>query len=420
MFSYGTTPFAATFEKECRVFSSGEIKYTIQNNGGSVPGYKWKSQGEGSTKLEYGQKIWLNHGLQDYLDDGGWLDPYDNTPIDQYDIIWQYLDGNTWANVTAGDTRFSIEDVKVKEEGRTYQRLLCTDRNGIYRYGVKYLSPDGKGHQYYWSTCFFNVEGVDYAALRTVTISSSASETEYGKGTTIRASRNTGVADWGGFRRYRLDVIESPYNYRNGSIDIGPTDSNLKSIIEAPANYRGFDIGPTNSNLQSSETGVWNLDEYFNRATAENMIPGEYVFRVVAIGYVSGVKYEVYSNTVTVKYEKHATGYRMLIYGTDTVLTKNESEVGTFIMGYSNKLSILRSWVPEDATYTDITDYIWKSSCCRCTTSSSSSARRRRPRRSAPSSSRRWSTWSITACRCSWTRRSARAGRRRTDGLHDL
>lgn len=330
----------ATFEKECRVFSSGEIKYTVQNKGGSVPGYKWKTQGEGSTKLEYGQKIWLNHGLQDYLDDGGWLDPYDNTPIDSYDIIWQYLDGNTWANVTAGDTRFSIEDVKVKEENRTYQRLLCTDRNGIYRYGVKYLSPDGKGHQFYWSTCFFNVEGVDYAALRTVTISSSASETEYGKGTTIRASRNTGVADWGGFRRYRLDIIEAPDNYRNGSIDIGPTDSNLKS----------------------SETGVWNLDQYFNRATAENMVPGEYVFRVVAIGYVSGVKYEVYSNTITVKYEKHATGYRMLIYGTDTVLTKNESEVGTYIMGYSNKLSILRSWVPEDATYTDITDYIWKSS----------------------------------------------------------
>ena len=330
----------ATFEKECRVFSSGEIKYTIQNKGGSVPGYKWKSQGEGSTKLEYGQKIWLNHGLQDYLDDGGWLDPYDNTPIDQYDIIWQYLDGNTWENVTSGDTRFSIEDVTVTEEGRTYQRLLCTDRNGIYRYGVKYLSPDGKGHQFYWSTCFFNVEGVDYAALRTVTISSSASETEYGKGTTIRASRNTGVADWGGFRRYRLDIIESPYNYRNGSIDIGPTDSNLKS----------------------SETGVWNLDQYFNRATAENMIPGEYVFRVVAIGYVSGVKYEVYSNTITVKYEKHATGYRMLIFGTDTVLTKNESEVGTYIMGYSNKLSLLRSWVPEDATYTDITDYRWKSS----------------------------------------------------------
>lgn len=330
----------ATFEKECRVFSSGEIKYTVQNKGGSVPGYKWKTQGEGSTKLEYGQKIWLNHGLQDYLDDGKWLDPYDNTPIDQYDIIWQYLDGNTWANVTAGDARFSIEDVKVKEEGRTYQRLLCTDRNGIYRYGVKYLSPDGKGHQFYWSTCFFNVEGVDYAALRTVTISSSASETEYGKGTTIRASRNTGVADWGGFRRYRLDVIEAPANYRNGNIDIGPTDSNLKS----------------------SETGVWNLDQYFNRATAENMVPGTYVFRVVAIGYVSGVKYEVYSNTITVKYEKHATEYRMLIFGTDTVLTKNEREVGTYIMGYSNKLSILRSWVPEDATYTDITDYRWKSS----------------------------------------------------------
>ncbi|MDD7670271.1 MAG: hypothetical protein PT943_03295, partial [Ruminococcus sp.] len=209
----------ATFEKECRVFSSGEIKYTIQNKGETVPGYKWKSQGEGSTKLEYGQKIWLNHGLQDYLDDGGWLDPYDNTPIDQYDIIWQYLNGNTWENVTSGDTRFSIEDVTVTEEDRTYQSLLCTDRNGIYRYGVKYLSPDGKGHQFYWSTCFFNVEGVDYAALRTVTISSSASETEYGKGTTIRASRNTGIADWGGFRRYRLD------------------------IIEAPANYRGFDIG---------------------------------------------------------------------------------------------------------------------------------------------------------------------------------
>ena len=330
----------ATFEKECRVFSSGEIKYTVQNKGGSVPGYKWKSQGEGSTKLEYGQKIWLNHGLQDYLDDGGWLDPYDNTPIDQYDIIWQYLDGNTWENVTYGDTRFSIEDVKVKEEDRTYQRLLCTDRNGIYRYGVKYLSPDGKGHQYYWSTCFFNVEGVDYAALRTVTISSSESETEYGKGTTIRASRNTGVADWGGFRRYRLDVIESPYNYRNGSIDIGPTDSNLKS----------------------SETGVWNLDQYFNRATAENMIPGTYVFRVVAIGYVNGEKYEVYSNTVTVEYEKHATGYRMLIYGTDTVLTKNESEVGTYIMGLSNKITILRSLVPEDSTFTRIHDPVWKSS----------------------------------------------------------
>ena len=328
----------ATFEKECRVFSSGEIKYTVQNKGGSVPGYKWKSQGEGSTKLEYGQKIWLNHGLQDYLDDGGWLDPYDNTPIDQYDIIWQYLDGNTWENVTSGDTRFSIKDVKVKEEGRTYQRLLCTDRNGIYRYGVKYLSPDGKGHQFYWSTCFFNVEGVDYAALRTVTISSSASETEYGKGTTIRASRNTGVADWGGFRRYRLD------------------------IIEAPANYRGFDIGPTNSNLQSSETGVWNLDEYFNKATAEKMVPGTYVFRVVAIGYVSGVKYEVYSNTVTVKYEKHATGYRMLIYGTDTVLTKNESEVGTYIMGLSDEISLWRGLVPEDATYARVNTRGWKSS----------------------------------------------------------
>ena len=330
----------ATFEKECRVFSSGEIKYTVQNKGGSVPGYKWKTQGEGSTKLEYGQKIWLNHGLQDYLDDGGWLDPYDNTPIDSYDIIWQYLDGNTWANVTAGDTRFSIEDVKVKEEGRTYQRLLCTDRNGIYRYGVKYLSPDGKGHQFYWSTCFFNVEGVDYAALRTVTISSSASETEYGKGTTIRASRNTGIADWGGFRRYRLDVIEAPYNYRNGSIDIGPTDSNLKS----------------------SETGVWNLDQYFNRATAENMVTGEYVFRVVAIGYVSGVKYEVYSNTITVKYEKHATGYSLYIAGTDTVLTKNESEVGTYIMGYSNRLNLVMYWLPMNATYTDLTAKGWKSS----------------------------------------------------------
>lgn len=328
----------ATFEKECRVFSSGEIKYTVQNKGGSVPGYKWKTQGEGSTKLEYGQKIWLNHGLQDYLDDGGWLDPYDNTPIDSYDIIWQYLDGNTWANVTAGDTRFSIEDVKVKEEGRTYQRLLCTDRNGIYRYGVKYLSPDGKGHQFYWSTCFFNVEGVDYAALRTVTISSSASETEYGKGTTIRASRNTGIADWGGFRRYRLD------------------------IIEAPANYRGFDIGPTSSSLQDSETGVWNLDEYFNKATAENMVPGEYVFRVVAIGYVSGVKYEVYSNTITVKYEKHATGYRILIYGTDTVLTKNESEVGTYIMGLSDEISLWRGLVPEDATYARVNTRGWKSS----------------------------------------------------------
>ena len=330
----------ATFERECRVFSSGEIKYTIQNNGGSVPGYKWKTQGEGSTKLEYGQKIWLNHGLQDYLDDGGWLDPYDNTPIDQYDIIWQYLDGNTWENVTYGDTRFSIEDVKVKEENRTYQRLLCTDRNGIYRYGVKYLSPDGKGHQYYWSTCFFNVEGVDYAALRTVKATASASETEYGQGTTIRASRNTGIADWGGFSRYRLDIIEAPANYYNGIFDIGPTDSNLKS----------------------SETGVWNLDEYFNKATAEKMIPGEYVFRVVAIGYVSGVKYEVYSNTVTVKYEKHATGYRILIYGTDTVLTKNEREVGTYIMGLSNKITLLRSLVPEDSTYTRIHDPVWKSS----------------------------------------------------------
>lgn len=330
----------ATFEKECKVFSSGEIKYTIQNKGGSVPGYKWKSQGEGSTKLEYGQKIWLNHGLQDYLDDGGWLDPYDNTPIDQYDIIWQYLNGNTWENVTSGDTRFSIEDVKVKEENRTYQRLLCTDRNGIYRYGVKYLSPDGKGHQFYWSTCFFNVEGVDYAALRTVTITSSASKTEYGKGTTIRASRNTGIADWGGFRRYRLDVIESPYNYHNGSIDIGPTDSNLKS----------------------SETGVWNLDEYFNRATAENMVTGTYVFRVVAIGYVSGEKYEVYSNTITVEYEKHATGYSLYIYKTDIVLTKNESEVGTYIMGLSNRLNLVMYWLPLDATYTDLTDRGWKSS----------------------------------------------------------
>ena len=102
-----------------------------------------------------------------------------------------------------------------------------------------------------------------------MTISSSASEAEYGKGTTIRASRNERIADWGGFGRYRLDVIE------------------------APANYRGFDIGPTSSSLRDSETGVWNLDEYFNKATAENMIPGEYVFRVVAIGYVSGVKYEV-------------------------------------------------------------------------------------------------------------------------------
>ena len=328
----------ATFEKECRVFSSGEIKYTIQNKGGSVPGYKWKSQGEGSTKLEYGQKIWLNHGLQDYLDDGGWLDPYDNTPIDSYDIIWQYLDGNTWANVTAGDTRFSIEDVTVKEEGRTYQRLLCTDRNGIYRYGVKYLSPDGKGHQYYWSTCFFNVEGVDYAALRTVTISSSASETEYGKGTTIRASRNTGIADWGGFRRYRLD------------------------IIEAPANYRGFDIGPTSSSLQDSETGVWNLDEYFNKATAENMIPGEYVFRVVAIGYVSGVKYEVYSNTITVKYEKHATGYRIIYRGTDITITKDESVVGTFNMGPFDTLPLDIAFVPKDATYARTTTSGWKSS----------------------------------------------------------
>ena len=328
----------ATFEKECRVFSSGEIKYTVQNKGGSVPGYKWKSQGEGSTKLEYGQKIWLNHGLQDYLDDGGWLDPYDNTPIDQYDIIWQYLDGNTWENVTTGDTRFSIEDVKVKEEGRTYQRLLCTDRNGIYRYGVKYLSPDGKGHQFYWSTCFFNVEGVDYAALRTVTISSSASETEYGQGTTIRASRNTGIADWGGFRRYRLD------------------------IIEAPANYRGFDIGPTSSSLQDSETGVWNLDEYFNKATAENMIPGEYVFRVVAIGYVSGVKYEVYSNTVTVKYEKHATGYRIIYRGTDITITKDESVVGTFNMGPFDTLPLDIAFVPKDATYARTTTSGWKSS----------------------------------------------------------
>lgn len=328
----------ATFEKECRVFSSGEIKYTIQNKGGSVPGYKWKTQGEGSTKLEYGQKIWLNHGLQDYLDDGGWLDPYDNTPIDSYDIIWQYLDGNTWANVTAGDTRFSIEDVKVKEENRTYQRLLCTDRNGIYRYGVKYLSPDGKGHQFYWSTCFFNVEGVDYAALRTVTISSSASETEYGKGTTIRASRNTGVADWGGFRRYRLD------------------------IIEAPANYRGFDIGPTSSSLQDSETGVWNLDEYFNKATAEKMVPGEYVFRVVAIGYVSGVKYEVYSNTITVKYEKHATGYRIIYRGTDITITKDESVVGTFNMGPFDTLPLDIAFVPKDATYARTTTSGWKSS----------------------------------------------------------
>lgn len=330
----------ATFEKECKVFSSGEIKYTIQNKGDSVPGYKWKSQGEGSTKLEYGQKIWLNHGLQDYLDDGGWLDPYDNTPIDQYDIIWQYLDGNTWENVTYGDTRFSIEDVKVKEEDRTYQRLLCTDRNGIYRYGVRYRSPDGKGHQYYWSTCFFNVEGVDYAALRTVTatLTANASRIEYGQGTTIRASRNTGIADWGGFRRYRLD------------------------IIEAPANYGKSNIGPTSSSLQDSETGVWNLDEYFNRATAEKMIPGTYVFRVVAIGYVGGEKYEVYSNTVTVEYEKHATGYRMLIYGTDTVLTKNESEVGTYIMGLSNKITILRSLVPEDSTYTNMQDPVWKSS----------------------------------------------------------
>ena len=332
----------ATFEKECKVFSSGEIKYTIQNKGGTVPGYKWKTQGEGSTKLEYGQKIWLNHGLQDYLDDGKWLDPYDNTPIDSYDIIWQYLDGNTWENVTAGDTRFSIEDVKVKEENRTYQRLLCTDRNGIYRYGVKYLSPDGKGHQYYWSTCFFNVEGVDYAALRTVTatLTASESEIEYGQGTTIRASRNTGVADWGGFSRYRLDIIEAPANYYNGNFFIGPTDSNLKS----------------------SETGVWNLDEYFNKATAEKMIPGTYVFRVVAIGYVSGVKYEVYSNTITVEYEKHATEYRILILGTDTVLTKNESEVGTYIMGYSNKLNLLRSFVPEDSTYTRIFGGRWKSS----------------------------------------------------------
>ena len=332
----------ATFEKECRVFSSGEIKYTIQNKGGSVPGYKWKTQGEGSTKLEYGQKIWLNHGFQDYLDDGGWLDPYDNTPIDSYDIIWQYLDGNEWANVTSGDTRFSIEDVKVKEEGRTYQRLLCTDRNGIYRYGVKYLSPDGKGHQYYWSTCFFNVEGVDYAALRTVTATLTARESdiEYGQGTTIRASRNTGIADWGGFRRYRLDIIEAPANYYNGV----------------------FDIGPTNSNLKSSETGVWNLDEYFNKATAENMIPGEYVFRVVAIGYVSGVKYEVYSNTITVKYEKHTTGYGIIIYGTDTVLTKNESEVGTYIMGYSNGIFLRRSFVPADATFAMIHSSGWKSS----------------------------------------------------------
>lgn len=328
----------ATFEKECKVFSSGEIKYTIQNKGGSVPGYKWKSQGEGSTKLEYGQKIWLNHGLQDYLDDGGWLDPYDNTPIDQYDIIWQYLNGNTWENVTTGDTRFSIEDVTVTEEDRTYQSLLCTDRNGIYRYGVKYLSPDGKGHQYYWSTCFFNVEGVDYAALRTVTISSSASETEYGKGTTIRASRNTGIADWGGFRRYRLD------------------------IIEAPANYRGFDIGPTSSSLQDSETGVWNLDEYFNKATAENMIPGEYVFRVVAIGYVSGVKYEVYSNTVTVKYEKHATGYRIIYRGTDITITKDESVVGTFNMGPFDTLPLDIAFVPKDATYARTTTSGWKSS----------------------------------------------------------
>lgn len=328
----------ATFEKECKVFSSGEIKYTIQNKGGSVPGYKWKSQGEGSTKLEYGQKIWLNHGLQDYLDDGKWLDPYDNTPIDQYDIIWQYLNGNTWENVTSGDARFSIEDVTVTEEDRTYQSLLCTDRNGIYRYGVKYLSPDGKGHQFYWSTCFFNVEGVDYAALRTVTISSSASETEYGKGTTIRASRNTGIADWGGFRRYRLD------------------------IIEAPANYRGFDIGPTSSSLQDSETGVWNLDEYFNKATAENMIPGEYVFRVVAIGYVSGVKYEVYSNTVTVKYEKHATGYRIIYRGTDITITKDESVVGTFNMGPFDTLPLDIAFVPKDATYARTTTSGWKSS----------------------------------------------------------
>jgi len=183
---------------------------------------------------------------------------------------------------------------------------------------------------------------VDYAALRTVTatLTASESEIEYGQGTTIRASRNTGIADWGGFSRYRLDVIEAPANYYNGV----------------------FDIGPTNSNLKSSETGVWNLDEYFNKATAEKMIPGEYVFRVVAIGYVSGVKYEVYSNTVRVKYEKRATGYSLYIYGTDTVLTKNESEVGTYIMGLSNKITLLRSFVPEDATYAMFHTSGWKSS----------------------------------------------------------
>ena len=75
------------------------------------------------------------------------------------------------------------------------------------------------------------MEGVDYAALRTVTATLTARESdiEYGQGTTIRASRNTGVADWGGFRRYRLDIIEAPANYYNGNFFIGPTDSNLKS-----------------------------------------------------------------------------------------------------------------------------------------------------------------------------------------------
>ena len=92
------------------------------------------------------------------------------------------------------------------------------------------------------------------------------------------------------------------------------------------------------------------------------MIPGEYVFRVVAIGYVSGVKYEVYSNTITVKYEKHATGYGIIIYGTDTVLTKNESEVGTYIMGLSNGIFLRRSCVPADATFAMIHTSGWKSS----------------------------------------------------------
>lgn len=238
-------------------FLTGE-KYTVPSDGYNLqPQFPaWKAS--------------MNHGLTGF-------DKLTDYSLNADDVVWQYYDraAKQFVDITESTELFNfVED-----------NYLSTNRTGEYRASYTF-----NGTRYYSPRSIFLI-ATDYSTAKSYKAYISGSGIyEFGDGVKLTVERNSD-ADWASttIREYKLELVGTP---------------------DGTTPYRYSD---------TNQTGEFNIESYFFKSgtTAENVVPGEYIFRG-SIKYYNKLTSAVntaFSERYRVTYVKKNTGYVFTVNG---------------------------------------------------------------------------------------------------------